>query len=49
MAGFLAQLVNLLPEPVADGPARALESGNAFVDHADVAKRQAYEDRARSL
>ncbi|MEV5838248.1 SDR family oxidoreductase [Nocardia sp. NPDC052112] len=49
VAGFLSQLVNLLPEPVADGLARALGSSNAFLDDVDVAKRQAYEDRARSL
>ncbi|WP_063042802.1 SDR family oxidoreductase [Nocardia pseudovaccinii] len=49
VAGFLSQLVNLLPEPVADGLARALGSSNAFLDDVDVAKRKAYEDRARSL
>ncbi|MEV4239591.1 SDR family oxidoreductase [Nocardia sp. NPDC049737] len=49
VAGFLSQLVNLLPEPVADGLARALGSSNAFLEDVDAAKRQAYEDRARSL
>ncbi|WP_227998136.1 SDR family oxidoreductase [Nocardia australiensis] len=49
MAGFLAQLVNLLPESVADGLARALGSGDAFLGDVDAEKRKAYEDRARGL
>ncbi|MFQ6394596.1 SDR family oxidoreductase [Nocardia sp. KC 131] len=48
MAGFLSQVVNLLPESVADGLARALGSGDAFLGAVDAEKRKAYEDRARS-
>lgn len=49
VAGLLSQLVNLLPEPVADGLARALGSSNAFLDDVDAVERKAYEDRARGL
>ncbi|MFD0361830.1 SDR family oxidoreductase [Nocardia sp. GCM10030253] len=48
VAGFVSQLVNLLPESVADGLARALGSGEAFLGDVDAEKRKAYEDRARS-
>lgn len=49
MAGFISQLVNLLPESVADGLARALGSGDAFLGAVDADKRKAYENRARSV
>lgn len=49
VAGVVSQLVNLLPESVADGLARALGSGDAFLDKVDAGQRKAYEDRARSV
>ncbi|MFE7801674.1 SDR family oxidoreductase [Nocardia sp. NPDC057440] len=49
LAGFISQVVNLLPESVADGLARALGSGDAFLGAVDAEQRKAYEDRARSV
>lgn len=49
MAGFVSQLVGLLPDAVGDGIARALGASHAFLDDVDADKRKAYEDRARSV
>ncbi|MFF3228745.1 SDR family oxidoreductase [Nocardia suismassiliense] len=49
VAGFISQVVGLLPDAVGDGIARALGAGHAFLDDVDAEKRKAYEDRARSV
>ncbi|WP_327111857.1 SDR family oxidoreductase [Nocardia sp. NBC_01730] len=49
LAGFIAQVVGLLPEALGDRIGRALGSGHAFLDDVDADKRKAYEERARSV
>ncbi|MEU2036235.1 SDR family oxidoreductase [Nocardia amamiensis] len=49
VAGFIAQVVGLLPEKLGDGIGRALGSGRAFLDDVDADKRKAYEERARRV
>ncbi|PXX63351.1 NADP-dependent 3-hydroxy acid dehydrogenase YdfG [Nocardia tenerifensis] len=49
LAGFVSQVVGLLPAAVGDGIARALGASHAFLDDVDAEKRKAYEDRARSV
>ncbi|WP_167471620.1 SDR family oxidoreductase [Nocardia arthritidis] len=49
MAGFISQVVGLLPEALGDGLARALGSGRAFLDDVNTEQRRAYEERARGV
>ncbi|MEV6324391.1 SDR family oxidoreductase [Nocardia sp. NPDC051787] len=49
LAGFIAQVVGLLPEKLGDSIGRALGSGHAFLDDVDAGKRKAYEERARGV
>ncbi|MBF6299692.1 SDR family oxidoreductase [Nocardia amamiensis] len=49
LAGFIAQVVGLLPEKLGDGIGRALGSGRAFLDDVDADQRKAYEERARGV
>lgn len=49
LAGFVAQVVGLLPEALGDSIGRALGSGRAFLDDVDAEKRKTYEERARGV